>query len=110
MKTAALCPTLSERIRFRLSESIRVPETSGCYALANIYDDVLYIGRSVDLCRRMQDHLDTPRMTNPTSLGPAVWFYYGLWPSDEIDTIEAQLLFHFKAREGQLPPLNRVGP
>lgn len=110
MKAADLSPTLSERIQFRLSESIRVPKTSGCYALANINDDVLYIGQSVDLCRRMQDHLDTPRMTQRTSLGLAVWFYYGLWPSDEIDAIEAQLLFHFKAREAQLPPLNRVGP
>ena len=110
MKVAALCTNLSGRVQFRFSESARVPESSGCYTLANIHDDVLYIGQSVDLCRRMQDHLDTPRMTRPTSLGLAVWFYYGLWPSAEIDVIEAQLLFHFKAVEGKLPPLNRVGP
>lgn len=110
MKVAALCAKLSERVQFRLSESIRVPEASGCYALANIRDDVLYIGQSVDLCRRMQNHLDTPRMTRTTSLGLAVWFYYGLWPSAEIDAVETQLLFQFKFVEGKLPPLNRVGP
>lgn len=110
MKITNLRPSLSDRVQFRLSESIRVPEVSGCYALTNIYNNVMYIGQSVNLSQRMQQHLGDPRMTGNTPLGLANWFYYALYPSTEIIAIEDQLLFNFKAAEGQLPTLNRIGP
>lgn len=95
---------------FRLSEALRVPESSGCYVLTSINDDVIYIGQSVNLNQRMQQHLNSLRMTQSTSAGLAVWFYYGLLAPDKIEKIELQLIFNFKAVEGQLPPLNRQGP
>lgn len=110
MKIGALKPALSDRAPFRLSENLRVPQKSGCYILASINDDVIYIGQSVNLCQRMQQHLDNPRMTAQTALGVASWFYFGLWDEHEIDVIETRLLFNFKATEGSLPPLNRMGP
>ena len=110
MKVGSLKPSLPNRAPFRLSEIIRVPDKYGCYALASINDDVIYIGLSVNLHQRMQQHLDNPRMTARTSLGLASWFYYGLWNSTELDRIETELLFNFKAVEGRLPPLNRAGP
>ena len=110
MKIGDLSPALSNRAPFRLSETLRVPHKSGCYTLASINDDVIYIGKSVNLCQRMQQHLDNPRMTAQTALGVASWFYFGLWPEREIDAIETQLLLNFKATEGRLPPLNRMGP
>lgn len=110
MKVTELRPSLLDRVQFRFSESIRVPETSGCYALSSIFNDVIYIGKSVNLCRRMQQHLEDSRMTKLTSHGLATWFNYGILSPAEINRIEIQLLFAFKALEGQLPPLNRVGP
>ena len=110
MKVTRLDFSPKDRVQFRLSENIRIPEASGCYILSNIYDDILYIGRSVNLCQRMQQHWDNPRMTARTSLGLATWFYYKMYDSDELDSVEQQLLFNFKAVEGRLPPLNRAGP
>lgn len=110
MIVARLDFSSKDRVQFRLSENIRVPEVSGCYILSNIYDDILYIGQSVNLRQRMQQHLDDPRMTARTSLGLATWFCYQRHDSDTLDSVEQQLLFSFKAVEGRLPPLNRVGP
>lgn len=110
MKIGALKPALSRRVPFRLSENLRVPQKSGCYILASINDDVIYIGQSVNLCQRMQQHLDSPRMTAQTGLGVASWFYFGLWDESELENVETRLLFNFKAAEGSLPPLNRMGP
>ncbi len=110
MNINSLRPPLSKRVQFRLSESFRVPQSPGCYALASIDDDVIYIGRSVNLYNRMQQHLDNPRMNQRTLLGVANWFYYEQWTENSIANIEELLLFNYKAIEGRLPPLNRVGP
>ncbi|MCY3992852.1 MAG: GIY-YIG nuclease family protein [Caldilineaceae bacterium] len=110
MRIEDLSPNLSNRVQFRLSEALRVPDSSGCYALTNIYDEVIYIGQSLNLNQRMQQHLDTSRMTKTTSVGLAVWFYFGLLPPEKIKGIELQLIFNYKAVEGNLPPLNRRGP
>jgi len=110
VKVSELCPLSVERVQFRHSEFVRVPSHSGCYMLSNIYDEVLYVGKSKNLCVRMQQHLDDSRMTSNTSLGLVSWFNYRLWTPDEIDKMEMQLLFDFKAHEGQLPTLNRAGP
>lgn len=110
MKINALIPALNNRVPFRLSESVKVPDKSGCYALTNITGDIIYIGQSGRLRQRMQQHLNTPRMTARTNIGLASSFYYGLWNSNKIVSIESQMLFNFKATECQLPTLNRAGP
>ena len=94
-------------MRFDLSESIHTPSHSGCYLLTNFDGDVIYIGQSNNLYRRMQEHLANPRMTARTRLGYASWFYYGLWEQGEIIRIESEMLFQYQMAEGQLPPLNR---
>ena len=82
----------------------------GCYALTNIYDDVIYIGQSKHLSERMDQHLKDSRMAQVTKLGLASWFAF--WLSDEatLKSEEDQLLFKFKLLEGHLPELNRLGP
>ena len=110
MKLSALSVLFKNRVPFRLSENLRVPEIAGCYILANIDDDILYIGQTIDVSKRMQQHLSDPRMIELTSMGLASWFYWGIWPTNEIRTVEERLLFNFKAIEGRLPPLNRTGP
>lgn len=110
MKVSVLNPRLPHRVQFRQSETLRVPENSGCYALTSINDEVIYIGQSKNLYQRMQQHLDSDRMTQSTYAGLAVWFYYQMLPPEKLELIESRLLFVFKAVEGRLPPLNRMGP
>lgn len=110
MRVTALDAGLSNRIPFRFSESSRVPEESGCYVLSNIYDEVLYVGQSVNLHQRMEQHLADDRMTGLTPLGLASWFSWRLVDSWELRPLETQLLLRFKAVEGARPPLNRIGP
>ena len=83
---------------------------SGCYALTNIYDDVIYIGQSKHLSERMDQHLKDPRITQVTKLGLANWFAFWLRDEATLKSEEDQLLFRFKLSEGQLPELNRLGP
>lgn len=110
MKIQKLSSRFASSVRFELSAALRVPTESGCYALANVYDDVLYIGLSEDLHRRFEQHLSNPRMTGLTSLGLAHSFYYFYVPVTDLKTTEDQLLSRYKFNEGQLPPLNRAGP
>lgn len=101
---------MQRRVQFRLSEIARVPEASGCYVVTNITDDVIYVGETKDLHRRIQEHLSDPRMTGPTPLGLVSWFCFGLWSCADISDVETRLLFDYKAIHGQWPPLNRTGP
>lgn len=110
MKLLDLSASMARCVPFRLSEAVRVPEASGCYALANINNDVLYIGESINLHQRIKQHLDSQRMTGRTQLGPATWFYFGFWPIADIRPLETRFLVAFKAVEGGLPVLNRMGP
>lgn len=111
MRVDELNANFDNRVPFRHSESSRVPERAGCYVLSSIYGDALYVGQSVNLHRRMEQHLADDRMTSLTTpLGLASWFCWQLADDSELRPLETQLLFRFKAAEGELPPLNRVGP
>ena len=110
MRVAELNANFADRVPFRHSESFRVPERAGCYVLSSIYGAVLYVGQSVNLHRRIEQHLADDRMTSLTPLGLASWFCWQLVDDSELRPLETQLLFRFKAAEGELPPLNRVGP
>lgn len=96
-----------KRVPFKLSEAIKVHASSGCYVLSSFSDEVIYIGQSVNLFRRMQEHLNNPRMTAMTRLGFVSWFCYELWGQDKIVDIESDMLFDYQQIEGCLPPLNR---
>ena len=110
MKVGDLSQNIRQRVPFRLSEQLRVPETSGCYVLTNIDDDVLYVGQTLDLNRRAGEHFTDARMTAITREGPVSWFYWRLWPTGKIKQAETQLLVKFKYAEGRLPALNIAGP
>ena len=110
MKIRDLCSTMRDRVPFRRSEEMRVPDAPGCYVMTNITDDVIYIGQSKDLNQRIGQHLDDRRMTGKTSLGLVSWFYFGYWPSDDHSVVEDGLLFKYRAAHGHWPPLNRTGP
>lgn len=48
---------------FRRSHSQSVPTSGGCYVLTDLARNVLYIGLTVDLRRRLNEHLDSAEKT-----------------------------------------------
>ena len=110
MKILELAPQMVKRVGFELRYGLLLPRSSGCYVLANIYDEVLYIGQTECLRRRMEDHWKDPRMTQRTRLGLATWFYYQDCPVSDLLAVERSLLSKYYFEEIELPPLNRMGP
>ncbi len=110
MKISDLVLGFPNRARFELRSCDKVPSASGCYVLANVVDDVLYIGQTSDLSRRIEQHLNDSRMTAQTRYGLAHWFYFVHVPAAELRLTEDRLLSRFKFEETRLPPLNRAGP
>ena len=101
---------MQSRVAFSRRSIAFMPPNAGCYCFANIYDDVLYIGRTDNLRRRLEQHLDDSRMTSRTSLGLVSWFYYIELPERDLCVTEQRLVSDYKFREGSLPPLNRMMP
>ena len=78
--------------------------------LCNVYREILYIGQSVDVEKRLSQHLQDRRMTGPVKGGRAnLVFVKWVLEHDLVDE-ESRLLFQFKSAVGSWPPLNRTGP
>ena len=107
MNITELIPTPTKKVAFRLSEAQRVPPVPGCYVLATFPSDILYIGRTVNLYVRFQQHRDDSDKTKPTLEGGAFWFYYLPWEVNDIDKLENTWLNDYEARNGRLPILNK---
>lgn len=110
MKVSILHSRFTRRERFARWAELDVVDTAGCYALANVYDEVLYIGQSLNLRRRFLQHLDDWTKTGQTSNGLAHWFYYFEVPASDLKQTEDSLLSRHKFHTTQRPPLNRAGP
>lgn len=110
MKVLELDSEMRTKTGFELRFSMLVPTAPGCYMLANIYEDVLYIGQTNNLQRRLEEHLADSRMRQTTQLGVATWFFYRKISELLTYTTEQSLLTEYKYHEGTLPLLNRAGP
>ena len=108
MKVAELKLDFCNEASFSLQFIDRIPDVSGCYVLSNIYKDILYIGMSQNVHRRMREHLNDPRMKQRTSLGFVAWFNYHQLQYEFCYQTEQKLLFQHKFKEGILPILNRT--
>jgi len=107
MRIIELMPSPTERVGFSRSEYRKVPQVSGCYVLATFLSDILYVGRTVNLHDRFQQHLDDPEKTQPTSDGKAIWFYYLPWEESGIEVLENTWLNDYEIHNGRLPILNK---
>ena len=108
MNITQLRPVPNIKFAFRRSEHQKIPFISGCYVLATFQNEILYIGKSVDLNRRFQEHLDVPEKTLPTTDGKAFWFYILEQDATLIGNLENTWLQTFQITEGRLPSLNKV--
>ena len=106
MKVGELVPQPDQCETFKHSRIRFVPEKSGSYVLATFSREILYIGLSVNLRKRMKKHLDNPSKTGITKTGRAVLFFW--IESDEIHKIERTWLNMHVQCEGRWPELNKV--
>ena len=95
---------------FQLSSIPSVPSRSAVYVLCNVYREVLYIGQSVDVARRLGQHLEDRRMTGPVKEGRCYLVFVKWVPKRDLLDEEERLLFRFKSVVGRRPSLNRTGP
>ena len=110
MKITSLDSRFTARARFALWDRNEVATVSGCYALTNVIDDVLYIGETTNLRRRFEQHRGDHRMNGNSTIGITHWFYFFTCLESERIRTEDGLLSVHKFNTGSLPPLNRKGP
>ena len=103
----ALNPPPSNREPFRLTSVRFVPDSSGCYLLTNFKGEILYIGKTECLSRRLQNHLSSKDKLIETSKGSAIFFHW-TGPVEFPELLENSWLSQYEAREGNLPPMNKV--
>ena len=104
-----LLPKPDNKVLFDRSKYRSVPQSAGCYVLTNFSEDALYIGKTSDLHRRFQEHLDDSQKTGLTPEGRAFWFFYLQCEDDNLDLLENSWLNDYEIRNGQKPILNKMG-
>jgi excinuclease UvrABC nuclease subunit len=108
MKVFELQPQPIKNILFQRDQYLLVPESSGCYILANTDNNILYIGQAVKISQRFQQHLDNPEKTRPAKEGIAWRFWFLEYDSKKLSFLENSWLQEFQRKEGRLPILNKV--
>jgi len=106
MKLDVLVPCTATSEPFRRNREQFVPSRPGCYVLTTFERDVLYIGLTVNLRRRVKEHLNSAAKTKLTAHGRAVLFHWT--ETTEIKKIERTWLNIHLLTEGCLPILNSV--
>jgi len=99
-----------QKVYFSYEKKKIVPKGSGIYLLTNFSGDILYIGISINLQRRFNEHLSSVKSFEMTPKGRSFWFYYSLCEEKKHRSLERGLLGQVELTEGCLPWFNRVSP
>jgi excinuclease UvrABC nuclease subunit len=108
MNVAELNPLPIQRTLFKLSSFKMVPKTSGCYILSTFDGVILYIGLSINLNKRFQEHLDNPEKVNATLKGKAFWFNFYAYDKGNLNRLERTWINQYRTAHGRLPILNKT--
>ena len=108
MNVTELSPRPVHRTLFKLSSFRTVPKTAGCYILTTFDGAILYIGLSVNLNKRFQEHLDNPEKTNLTPKGKAFWFHFVGYDKGNLNKLERTWINQYRTAHGRLPILNKA--
>lgn len=108
MNVNQLVPRPSKRDSFHRRRCRFVPESPACYVLTTFTNVVLYIGLTVNLRRRINEHLDSPEKTTETRFGRAVFFYWFETSDIRINKVERTWLNIHIQHEGVVPVLNSI--
>lgn len=108
MIIADIKPCITQFSPFNLYCYNTIPKIVGCYILASINREILYIGQTNNLFRRFQEHLSSPQKTRCTAYGRVIWFYYFGCKEQELDRLERSWLNQYLEHHGDLPVFNKV--
>lgn len=108
MKVTALVPTPNLRMSFDRYALARIAEGSGCYCLANASHDILYIGQSLSIRRRLVEHFDGPKYGELTPLGRISLVWWLLEKPEGLNALERGWTESVRLADGQLPVFNRT--
>src|SRR5581483_11879920 len=108
MNVNQLVPRPSSCDSFHRRRCRFVPESPGCYVLTTFTNVVLYVGLTVNLRRRMNEHLDSPKKTGETRFGRAVLFYWCEMSELNTHKVERTWLNIHLEHEGVVPVLNSI--
>lgn len=106
MKVQRLLPPITDHDTFARHCLRFVPKVPGCYVLTTFSGDILYVGLSQDLRRRLGQHLEDPRKTSSCALGRAILMHWR--KTSELEGTERAWLNQHEVEDGGLPPLNSV--
>ncbi len=106
MNVRSLSPLPTAQEAFQRSRLRFLPEGSGCYVLSTFDGTVLYVGLSVSLRRRMNEHLDDAKKTSVTAAGRAVLIHW--LEHQDVARVERTWMNIHIENEGKMPVLNGV--
>jgi hypothetical protein len=108
VKFDQLIPCPENKSPFKYSAYKYIPKIAGCYILASSSNDILYIGLSMNLYNRFQQHLGSPDKLHITEHGKAVWFYFLPYDASELQRLERTWLNQYEALHGNKPIFNKI--
>jgi hypothetical protein len=106
MKLELLVPQPRAVEPFRRSRERFIPERPGCYVLTTFEREILYLGLTINLRRRVSEHLDNTAKTQLTPHGRAVLVHW--LDTAEVNKVERTWMNIHLIEEGRLPILNSV--
>jgi len=99
------------RALFDYSELNKIPDKSGCYVLTTSCGFILYIGQSVNIAKRIEQHLDGGEKSKQTRWGVASWVYYEPCPEVNMNSLESNWINSYRLNnEGDFPYFNKILP
>jgi len=108
VNVSELTPPPDQRTLFKLSSFKKVPKTPGCYILTTFDEAILYIGLSVNLNKRFQEHLANPDKIDVTENGKAFWFHCSGYDKGNLNKLERTWLNQYQTVHGRRPILNKM--
>ena len=111
MKFHGLNPPVKDKVRFQFRKLGLVPSAPGCYCLANYAEEILYIGKTQDLQRRIKEHVLGDEKTAQTDRGIAFWVCFRrVGNIHELGRLERGWMNEYQINEGKKPPFNKNLP
>lgn len=109
MITKELIPPVNCTIEFDYTKHLIIPQEYGCYVISNFNEEIMYIGKAINLHRRFSQHIEDKSKNGTTNLGKPYWFSFRTCSNEfEISKLERGWLNHYELITGNLPFLNKI--
>lgn len=109
MKVADINPPVQYGASFELYALNRLSDCSACYCLTNSSGDILYAGQAASVQQRLIQHFNSDKRVALTVYGRISQVWWRPETVISLSALERGWLEAVRLRDGELPPLNRVG-